>query len=429
MRRRNEAGQALVFAAVGMTMLLGFAGLAIDMGVLRYEKRLQQTAADAAALAGASNLAAGTGGVTSGAQNASATNGFADSGSGQVSNCGPTAAVGTVCVQVNNPPQDATVGGITITAGPHSGNSNYVEVLVSMVHPTLFMKVLGINQESITARAVATNLSGAAPNGGCLYTLGPFGGGGGEGVSLVGNAAISAGNCGISDNGDYAPDVATQVTAATFGVSAASGGGAGTVTCTGQSTCPAYNMPAAANPLAYLTAPAVASPCTTWTNGTAPVPGTTYCGMTVNANSAVVFPAGIYTFTGNFACGGNDTISGTGVMLYFTQGAVWNCSGGNTTTLTAPSPANCSFCASQYDGVLIYQDPSDTSQPSIGGNVGSFFNGVLYFPASEPIFSGSFGSSAYVAVVAWGVSVQNNSTLGLLGASPATILTAPVSAF
>jgi hypothetical protein len=31
----------------------------MDMGILRYEKRLQQTAADAAALAGASNLCKG----------------------------------------------------------------------------------------------------------------------------------------------------------------------------------------------------------------------------------------------------------------------------------------------------------------------------------------------------------------------------------
>ena len=61
MTRRKEAGQALVFAALGMTVFLGFAGLAIDMGMLRYDRRLQQSAADAAALAGASNLASTSG--------------------------------------------------------------------------------------------------------------------------------------------------------------------------------------------------------------------------------------------------------------------------------------------------------------------------------------------------------------------------------
>ncbi|HEV2306844.1 MAG TPA: pilus assembly protein TadG-related protein, partial [Candidatus Acidoferrales bacterium] len=145
MRRNKQAGQALVLTAVALVVLMGFAGLAIDMGVLRYEKRLQQTAADAAAIAGANNLAYG--GVTVGAQNAAASNGFTDNGGGQVSNCStstnPPAAVGTVCVQINNPP----------ASGPHAGDGNYVEALVADVHPTYFMKVLGINSEAITARA------------------------------------------------------------------------------------------------------------------------------------------------------------------------------------------------------------------------------------------------------------------------------------
>ena len=101
MRNRNEAGQALILTAVALVVLMGFAGLAIDMGVMRYDKRLQQTAADAAAIAGASNLAFG--GVAAGAQDAASRVGYTDNGGGQVSNC-TGAAVGTICVEVNNPP-------------------------------------------------------------------------------------------------------------------------------------------------------------------------------------------------------------------------------------------------------------------------------------------------------------------------------------
>src|SRR5579864_5051399 len=87
MSHRKQSGQVLAGFAVTLVVLLGFAGLAIDMGTLRYEKRLQQTAADAAATAGAQNLqfavingnAAGTG-VTTGAQVASTQNGFTDGG-------------------------------------------------------------------------------------------------------------------------------------------------------------------------------------------------------------------------------------------------------------------------------------------------------------------------------------------------------------
>ena len=53
MIRRNQAGQVLVSAALMLVVVLGFVGLGIDMGVMRYEKRLQQTAADGAAIAAA----------------------------------------------------------------------------------------------------------------------------------------------------------------------------------------------------------------------------------------------------------------------------------------------------------------------------------------------------------------------------------------
>ena len=99
MKRKNEAGNALVITVLALGVLLGMGGLAIDVGTLRYEKRLQQNAADAAAIAGSSNIAYG--GVTAGAQSASATNGFTD-------------GTNNVTVTVNNPP----------LAGPHTGNAS-----------------------------------------------------------------------------------------------------------------------------------------------------------------------------------------------------------------------------------------------------------------------------------------------------------------
>ena len=109
MKRRNEAGQSLVFVAVGMVALLGFVGLGIDMGVLRYERRLQQSAADGAAIAGATNLAFG--GVGTGAQNAAASNGFTDASGNDATQCNNSAAIGAICVQINNGPAAVTVNG------------------------------------------------------------------------------------------------------------------------------------------------------------------------------------------------------------------------------------------------------------------------------------------------------------------------------
>jgi Flp pilus assembly protein TadG len=55
-QRRQPRGQALVTMAVGLMALLGFAGLAVDVGLLMMAKNEVQNAADAAALAGASKF-------------------------------------------------------------------------------------------------------------------------------------------------------------------------------------------------------------------------------------------------------------------------------------------------------------------------------------------------------------------------------------
>src|SRR5216683_7721706 len=76
-KNHGQSGQALILAAVGMFAFVACAGLAVDMGYLRYQRRLQQTAADSAALAGAS--AAGSGGnVSQSALDDSELNGFKD---------------------------------------------------------------------------------------------------------------------------------------------------------------------------------------------------------------------------------------------------------------------------------------------------------------------------------------------------------------
>ena len=392
MKRENEAGQALVFAAVGLAVLMGFAGLGIDMGMLRYQKRLQQTAADSGALAGANNLAfPASGGVTTGAKNASAGNGFTD-------------GTNNVTVTVHNGP----------TSGPHNGDAHYVEVLVTAVQPTYFMKVLGINSQTITARAVATNVSGVTSGGGCLYTLGPPSSAI-EGIGINGNATLNATTCGISDNGNFdTSGCALQVNAGTFGVSGTGSACGGTVTCSAQAgPCPALGMPAATDPMSFLTPPC--NPCTGGTdlgkvkNGTLN-PGT-YTNLSIQANGNVTFNAGTYIFTGTgIGCSGNPTIRGTGVTFYFTGNATFNCNGDTDVQLTAPTSGT-------YAGILMYQNPADTQGPQIGGNNTSFFKGVLYFPKSEVTFYGNGTGYAVGIVVADAFALSGHPTVNLQGSA------------
>jgi hypothetical protein len=392
MRNKKEAGQALISTALALVALMGFAGLAIDMGVLRHDKRLQQTAADAAAIAGANNLAySGSGGVTAGAQDASTRNGFRDNGGGLVSNCAG-AAVGSICVEVNNPPK----------TGPHASDSSpncppapscYVEALVAVVQPTYFMKVLSINSETITARAVATNLGSATGNG-CLYTLSPPSGING----INGSGTLNASSCGIVDNGDYSGNALT-VSANNIAVSGSSNGGS--ATCTTPAPCPTFGAPEVSDPLINLIGPPVQSPSfgMVTTAGTQTLQPGTYSTIAIGNGSTVTLNPGIYFINGSggVSFNGSATVRGTGVMFYFTNGATINAIGGGSQVsnirLSAPTTG-------PYAGILMFQDPGDNNSPTLGGDDTSFFDGALYFPEGNLTFSGNTtGAGFKVAIV------------------------------
>jgi Putative Flp pilus-assembly TadE/G-like len=427
MKLNKQSGQVLIGTAVAMVVLAGFAGLAIDMGTLRYQKRLQQTAADGAAIAGASNLGYNAGsGVLPAAQTSATANGFTDAGGQNLSNCADGAAIGTICVQVLNPPQDVTFNGGTILGGPHSSNGNYVEVLVAEVHPTYFMNIFGIASKTIFARAVATNLGGNTKNTGCLYTLGgPLNAI--EGVNINGSVIVNATTCGIVDNGNFnTKGNKLIVNAGTFGIAGdvnASGPG-GSVTCVQTPTlaCPTPNTPASGDPLAKLVPPC--SPCTggsavTVNSNTTLSPGT-YSSISIGP-ATVTFSPGLYIIDCAAGCnvssnpglqvGANSTIQGTGVTFYLTNGATVGMTGTPGVQLTAPDNSG------QYPGVLFYQDPADTNGPSFGGNSSSFYDGVLYFPKSQITFFGNNNSIAVAMVVAEALAFSGNPTVNLQGAA------------
>src|SRR6202011_396423 len=425
MIRRNQAGQALVSTALAMVVLVGFAGLAVDMGILRYQKRVQQSAADAAAIAGATDLPSN---YRTGALNAATANGFTDNTAG--GGCGvPPAnlAVGSVNVGVCAPP----------IAGPHGGQPGYVGAYVSAGQPTFFMRILGVNAKTIHARSVASNNS-TGTNGapyGCMYAIGSHGNPV-QGMTLQGASIVLAPSCGIVDNGDYTSSGA--ITASSFGVSGANNGGdEGSVTCTGGgSSCPSFNSPAAADPLAGYTPPC--TPCSGGTDisitrggnfsgagvryasGTYTVSPGTYDAITISATGGenVVFSPGSYVINGagGLSVTGNANISGTDVSFYFTGPATINVTGTPTLNLSASA-------SGQYAGMLMWQDPGDTANASLGGNGGSQLNGILYFPSNKLSFAGNASLSVGVIVAAsvsagGGASVTINGGASVPGGLP-----------
>ena len=142
---RDQSGATAIIAAILIIPLLIFMAVAIDLGVLRYEKRKMQTVADAAAIAGALELPYND--VTTGATNAASDNGFTTGSNGAT-------------LTVIYPP---AAGGL------HAGRSDCVEAIASRSGRTFFANIFGMNSMTARARAVACQSS----SGNCIYVLDP----------------------------------------------------------------------------------------------------------------------------------------------------------------------------------------------------------------------------------------------------------------
>jgi Flp pilus assembly protein TadG len=385
--RNRESGYGLVFAAFGLIALLGAAGLSVDIGYLRYQRRLLQSAADSAALAGAAQL--GTGSSTAqaviAAQADSQLNGFQD---GQ-----------------NN---------ITVTATRTAinGNANTMQVLVKNIYPTFFMRIFGGSFRNVTVSTTATAqyLGGR----GCIYALT-----GGTGITLSGAGSINVPNCNIISNQNITGRGA--ITAAAVG---AHGRSIATtppaITGTLQSS----------DPLNYLAAPGAGGGCTDTNYGNdhpgtqiltpgtyseivlqAAVPGRRGAPGTPANRSNVTFRPGTYVINGCAGGGksggldleGTGTITGTaGVTFYIARGGVTI---GNTqpTHLTASTNA-------PYAGVLMFQPTSNTAAASITGAGGSYVEGALYFPNATLNLNGAANNRNidYMLLVAKSLNIATN---------------------
>jgi len=357
MRRRRESGQTLVFVALGMVMLGAILGLAVDIGYMRFVKRQLQTAADSAAIAGAAEVNYGD--VATAAKADAASNGFTDGSNG-------------VTVTVNNPP----------ASGPNQGLSGYVEVLISKVQPTFFIRIVpgGATNSTVQARAVA-QLGNAK---GCVYSL----------QSSPGGIQIHHG---------------INVTASAIGV-------AGTVNNFGLQITPTpqRGMIPASDPLAFL--PTQNPGACDFTDvsinsGNQILTQGVYCGgIRITGSAAVTFNSGLYITTPNgrfnpgLVINSSGTVTGNGVTFYNAAASTSvSITSSGTVSLTAPTSGN-------YAGILIFQDPANASSAIVEGGYNSTFQGALYFPnLNTTLTIDNIGlGAAYTLVVAGSLAISSH---------------------
>ena len=394
----------LVYFALILITLIGFCGLAIDVGRMELRTNQLQAAADAGALAAAAELAHG--GAGSNYQTA-ATN---DIATYEAANGLPQTGTNAVVVGANY--------------GSYANDNSTVQVTITQTLPTLFMGMItGKSGIDLTARAVAQ----MPP---CLVFLGRptySGGSGLADVSLTTGGGIQTGSwgCPLYAADGYTVDSVSHI----YGGQARSTAGSGSSTFGKTSVTPIYSVPTIADPLASISAPSVGtcksivsylnvSSATTinLSSGTfcgktnssptyVPGPGAS-CGMVASVTTPAIdiegkqngcpdqngtpfshctttptvnFGSGTYVIVGgmNLDC---VTVTGSGATLYFTKSSsvgygqmrltssVWN--------VSAPTDAS----GSGIPGVVMMSDRNWS-----GGNQDFLFNystwngdGVLY---------------------------------------------------
>ncbi|MGH9775084.1 MAG: pilus assembly protein TadG-related protein [Candidatus Acidiferrales bacterium] len=383
-RGDRQSGQTIVVVAVALVALLAMLGLAIDIGYFRYLKRQLQTAADAAAMAGAAELPFND--VVAAAKADSSANGFADGKNG-------------VTVTVNNPPK----------SGQHIGDSKFVEVIVSDNASTFFAKAFGVNSTTMSARAV----SHLGNSSNCVFALDPSAQ---NAINVSGNGSLKA-SCGLIIDSSNSQALVVNgnacVTAPSIGVVGNFKGGKNGC----PNPTPTTGIRVAGDPLAYLTAPSVGS-CTftNFNNSSSSLSPGTYCGgITLSGNGNFSFAPGMYILEGGgLTVSGNAQVSGSGLTFFNTGNSTFHYSpvtfsGNAGGSLTAPTTGS-------YAGILFYQDPaigSNPAQNTFSGNATLALQGALYFPTTPLSISGngSSGTAAYTIYVATTISISGNSVL------------------
>ena len=363
---QHSQGQIVVSAALLLTVLVSFMGLAVDVGYMVDYRRRMTAAADGAAVAAAWEVKRNSNAdAVTAARRAATDNGFTHGTKG-------------ITVTVNRPP----------LSGDYVGKKRYVEVLINQPRPTFFLRVLNIKSTTVAARAVA----GSEEEPGCIYALDSKAD---SALVINGAALVNVPSCNVYVNSSSPSAMRVTggacVTARSINIT-----GSGLVSCTSPN--PLVKVPPVADPFADLQAPPMTG-CTysdkvaISNRKTALSPGI-YCGgISINGSANVTFNPGLYRIKNGLSISGGAAVSGIGVTFYIYSGAV-SITGGGSVKLVAPTSGS-------WEGILFFQNRSDTSTATFSGSSNIDLEGALYFPNALLQYSGGSPKNAgYTVLVA-----------------------------
>lgn len=455
--RADERGQVLVLFAGGLVALLLVCALAFDVGSMLVQRRDEQNAADAAALAGARYVLTDPVAAEAAAREIALMNGYDDADPNEV-------------VSVHIP----------AIHGRFVGFPGFIEVEVGSTRPSIFGGVIGRGEWPTGAMAVATNsqnltfpFSMVALNPTACKAIAVSGGGVVEAYANIqsnSNGSACAGDpIGFSRTGGstinvVAPDATCRV------VGDLQDKGSGSMTCTVQEdsfalpdplrNLPAPTMPALAPAMQFVGPGAAPSAppkyCPGRTDGFAPsatspntcvlgTPSGTYSGLAwilypglypgglgVNANTTAYLMPGIYWIGGGGVDvgGGGSIITiatetsansnpalatwGGGVMIYNSKlpaspGGPFILNSDAATMKLLPLDLPTTDPDAIYNHIVIFQDRTVTTSVTLNGSASSTeVMGIIYVPGGQVKLNGNGGTLIVDQIIADTFDINGN---------------------
>ncbi len=386
-----------------LTVLLGFAGFAVEIAPMLMSQRHMQAAASAAAIGGA--IAKSTGvpaDYTVEAAAAAAADGFVN-------------GVAGVTVTTTSPP----------VSGNYAGLPGYVQVSIAQPQTVALIRLFTQTAFVVGARAVARVGSSGTY---CALALDP---GNDTGVTITNGAQPTMNNCSLAANSAGSQAISLSGGARLTALSVAA---VGTISITNGASIIASGgykstQPAVTNPYAGTAVPTASggtynsvslNHCNAVVRGkpnpTCPggvqtlTPGLYNNGLTMGNDAVVTMMPGTYVINGGtFTVGGAAHLTGTGVTIVLTG------SGGNYATLTIGNGAQVTLSAptsGAMSGLLFFQDPNAPASgtDNFQGGAVETLTGALYFPSQTVVYSnGTNSSSPCTQIIAWHIQFVGGS--------------------
>ncbi|MCO5965397.1 pilus assembly protein TadG-related protein [Sinorhizobium meliloti] len=385
---KDERGTVAVIAAITLPVLVGAMGLGAETGYWYLEQRKLQHAADVAAHAAAVRYRAG-----------------------DLKPALETTANRIATASGHRP------GSLALGSEAGTGGSHKVSVELSETHPRLFSSVFSSEPITMRARAVAEINGGSKA---CVLALSSSASGA---VTVSGSTEVNLSGCSVVSNSSASDAFLMKNGSSLTSTDCVyTVGGAVTTTGLRLTGCsePVEGAPSVHDPFASVVEPDKLHiqqlPCRTL----AYVSNSTYtfdrlangqeairfCGG-LEIKGTITLKPGLYIMDGgNFTVTAGAKLSGEGVTLFFTNGAVAKLLGNGDIDFTAAT-------SGPYAGLLFFGSRHDTGVThQIMGNSESRFEGNLYVPTGGIDFSGnSTVSGGCTQIIANQITFTGNSTM------------------